>query len=394
MTEGLRARLSGRLICALLVFLMGTPTAFAASKAEEKAEQKAASEKQISQIRKEISQLDEWLKKANSEKSGLAAQLRKEEKAIDQVSRDIRANQERIGTLLKQLAQLEQDFKAQQLILRQQKDFYARQIRASYLQGQQPALKLMLNADSPQDAMRQMRYLGYLNQARSEKIETYQEALAQLKATEEQLLTQKTELAQEREALAESQKRLNASLAERKHVLARLDSNIKNEAARLSALKSDQTRLETLVKEIEQALAKIQRAQIQRPFGKQRAKLPWPTHGKVLTRFGAQTAQGKLRSNGIRFATDENAPVKAVHSGSVVFSDWLRGFGLLLIIDHGNGFMSLYGNNRSLLKHTGDTVQAQDVVAYASAGTTDIESGLYFEIRENGKPQDPLLWLK
>lgn len=394
MKESLRARHSGRLICALLIFLMGMPTAFAASKAEEKAEQKAASEKQISQIRQEISQLDEWLKKANSEKSGLAAQLRKEEKAIDQVSRDIRANQERIGTLLKQLAQLEQDFKAQQLILRQQKDFYARQIRASYLQGQQPALKLMLNADSPQDAMRQMRYLGYLNQARGDKIETYQDTLTQLKATEEQLLTQKTELAQEREALAESQKRLNASLAERKHVLARLDSNIKNEATKLSALKSDQSRLETLVKEIEQALAKIQRAQIQRPFGKQRAKLPWPTHGKVLARFGAQTAQGKLRSNGIRFATDENSPVKAVHSGSVVFSDWLRGFGLLLIIDHGNGFMSLYGNNRSLLKHTGDTVQAQDVVAYASAGTTDIESGLYFEIRENGKPQDPLLWLK
>lgn len=378
----------------LVALLISAAPAFAASKAEEKAEQKASSEKQIQQIRQEISQLDEWLKKANSEKSGLASKLRKEEKAIDQVSRDIRANQERIGTLLKQLTQLEQDFKAQQLNLRQQRDFYSRQIRASYLQGQQPVLKLMLNSDSPQDAMRQMRYLGYLNQARSDKIQTYQETLAQLKTTEEQLLTQKTELAQEREALAESQKRLNASLAERKHVLARLDSSIKNEAARLTTLKSDQARLENLVKEIETALAKINRSSEPRPRGKQKAKLPWPTHGKVLARFGAQTAQGKLRSNGIRIATEENEPIRAVQSGSVVFSDWLRGFGLLIIVDHGNGLMSLYGNNRSLLKHTGDAVQAEDVIAYASASTTDSETGLYFEIRRDGKPQDPLLWLK
>lgn len=379
----------------LVTLLISAAPSFASSKAEQKVEQKAASEKQIQQIRQEISQLDEWLKKANSEKSGLASKLRKEEKAIDQVSRDIRANQERIGTLLKQLAQLEQDFKAQQLNLRQQRDFYSRQIRASYLQGQQPVLKLMLNSDSPQDAMRQMRYLGYLNQARSDKIQTFQETLAQLKTTEEQLLTQKTELAQEREALAESQKRLNASLAERKHVLARLDSSIKNEAARLASLKSDQARLESLVHEIEAALTRIARASEEpRPSGPRKAKLPWPTHGKVLARFGAQTAQGKLRSNGIRIATDENEPIKAVQSGRVVFSDWLRGFGLLIIVDHGNGLMSLYGNNRSLLKHTGDSVQADDVIAYASASTTDSETGLYFEIRRDGKPQDPLLWLR
>lgn len=374
------------LFCGWLLFAIST---HAAPKPTD-----SATPEQLEQLKQQISQLDQWLKKANAEKSGLSARLRKEEKTIDQVSGNIRDNQERIGILLKQLTQLEQDYKARQAELREQKDFYARQIRASYLQGKQPALKLLLNSDSPQEAMRQMRYLSYLNQARGDKIQGYQTLLAQLKATENSLLERKTELAKEREALATSQKQLNASMAQRKQVLAQLNASIKSEGARLKSLKADQVRLEALLKEIEEALAKMKLPHEGRPFSEHRAKLPWPSRGRVLARFGSQTIQGKLRSNGIRIAVGENTPIRSVYYGQVVFSDWLRGFGLLMIIDHGDGFMSLYGNNRSLIKNTGDRVKAGEVIAHAGAGTTEGESGLYFEIRHNGKPLNPIPWLE
>jgi septal ring factor EnvC (AmiA/AmiB activator) len=349
---------------------------------------------QLDQLKRKIAQLDGWLNHANREKSGLVDQLRKEEKAIDRVSRDIRSNQQDIAALLRQLTELEQEHKSQMEALAQQKDDYAAQIRASYLQDQQPALKLLLNADSPVEALRQMRYLGYLNQARSDKISHFQALLERLEQTEADLLTRKTELGRTREALASNQKRLNQSLAQRKQVLARLDAEIRQESTRLAGLKADQGRLEQLLQELEQALANLDLAGQDILFGEQRAQLPWPTHGKVLAGFGAQLIPGKLSSQGIRIASTENAPVTAIHHGRIVFSDWLRGFGLLIIVDHGEGFMSLYGNNRSLVKETGDWVQAEEVIAYASASTTNPDSGLYFEIRQHGKPQNPLFWLK
>ncbi len=385
-----RLRLGARqaLALAALMLLLGLSLPSAAKDL-------AKTQAELDQVKRKISQLDHWLKDANKEKSGLAAQLRKEEKEIDQISRAIRANQQDIATLLRLLAQLENDFKKQQEALAKQKDHYAAQIRASYLQDQQPSLKLLLNSDNPLEAVRHMRYLGYLNQARSEKISEFERALLQLEQTESELLAQKTQLGQTRETLSENQKQLSQRAAQRRQTLAKLDREIKTEGRKLDSLKADQKRLENLTKEIQKALAQIKLQETPKVvFGKQKAQLPWPTRGKVLAGFGSQLVPGKLSSQGIRIATAENAPIRAVHDGRVVFSDWLRGFGLLLIIDHGNGFMSLYGNNQSLVRNTGDRVKAEDVIAYARASNEDRESGLYFEIRKNGKPENPLLWLK
>ena len=130
------------------------------------------------------------------------------------------------------------------------------------------------------------------------------------------------------------------------------------------------------------------------PFSQQKSKLPWPSRGKVVAEYGSSVANGKLKLNGIRIITKENEDVLSIYSGRVIFSNWIRGFGLLIIIDHGNQFMSLYGNNKSLTKETGDWVRVGETIAISSEYTSSLETGLYFEIRKKGKPINPRKWLR
>ena len=131
-----------------------------------------------------------------------------------------------------------------------------------------------------------------------------------------------------------------------------------------------------------------------RPFSKLRAKLPWPVRGNVSRQFGETVGNSDMRTNGIRIRTEEQAPVTAVHYGRVVFANWLRGFGLMIIIDHGDGFMSLYGNNDSLNYSAGEWVRAGDTIAQAGSSGGRSKPGLYFEIRRDGQPENPESWLE
>ena len=159
-------------------------------------------------------------------------------------------------------------------------------------------------------------------------------------------------------------------------------------------MKANQARLEALLLEVERAISELELPDESSPFKAQKAKLPWPARGKVVESYGSRLAQGKLRSNGIRISANLNAEVKAVHYGRVVFSDWLRGFGLIIIIDHGEGYLSLYGNNNSLLLDVGDWASPGETIAYAGNSGGRNQSSLYFEIRRNGKPLNPKKWLR
>mgnify|MGYP000538832632 CR=1 FL=1 len=353
-----------------------------------------ASQHQLDELKKSIKKINRWLSKANTEKGGLSKTLETQEKQINQLSKDIRVTSTKISAQIHKLDVLKKQNKQQKSSLNQQKTFLIKQLRTAYLQGSQPALKMLLDAEDPQDIARYMHYFSYINDARNEKINTFQVSLAQLKLTKTEIIKQQTKLNQNRHKLETHRQTLRKSRKQRKKVLAKLNTNIKNNAQRLKKMKADQNRLEKLLTEIEQTIANIPIPADAAPFKQQKSKLPRPSRGRVMARFGSRIAQGKLRLNGIRIATKNDSQVSAVHHGRIVFSNWIRGFGLLLIIDHGDGYMSLYGNNKSLVKETGDWVRAGETIAYSNESSTKNESGLYFEIRKNGKPLNPSHWLR
>jgi septal ring factor EnvC (AmiA/AmiB activator) len=352
------------------------------------------SERELAQLKSNITKVNRWLNRANTEKTGLSKALERQEKAIDQLSREIRTNKAQIALQSKELKQLEKRFADQTQALKKQQSFLIEQLQRAYLHGEQSQAKILLNTDNPQDLAKDMRFFAYINEARGEKISAVKQILKDIKTTEKKILIQKTKLNKQYKLQKQHHSTLKKEQATRKEVLAKLSANIKTNTQRLEKMQKDQTRLQKLLSELEEAIANIPLPDDAAPFGKQRSKLPWPLKGKITGRFGSRIAQGKLKLNGIHIATKDNQEVKAVHSGRVIFSNWIRGFGLLIIIDHGNNYMSLYGNNKSLAKDTGDWVRAGEILAYAPQSNAKSETGLYFEIRKNGKPLNPSRWLR
>lgn len=352
------------------------------------------SEQDLRELKTNIAKLGDWLSKANAEKSGLTRELAKQEKQISQLSQDIRSSKRAITNGQASLKALNSELKQQQQTIRQQQNFLMDELRALYMQGSQPALKQLLDSDNPLELSRFIAYFSYLNDARSHSIAEFKEALTTLEKTERDILKQQKTLNDQKRNLEAKRKNLNKQSTLRRTTLNQLQNQITNKSRELSTLKENQTRLEQLLREVERAVADFDLTIDNVPFQQQKAKLIWPSRGKVLEKFGARMAQGKLKSNGIRIATKEDGFVKSVHDGRVIFSDWLRGFGLLLIIDHGDDYMSLYGNNKTLLKETGDWITGGEVIAQTRNSGSSKESGLYFEIRYKGKPKNPLKWLK
>ena len=370
----------------VLALVLTSPSAFAVSQEE--------SEEQLRKLKQNISELASWLKEANREKSGLIAKLQDQEKEISKTSLAIKRNKTDITKLLKDLDQLNRELREQKKSLKAQQSYLVDELRALYLEGRQPAIKALLDQNNPQDSSRYLGYFNYVHQARSEKVAQFMKGVERLETTQSTILRRQTEVNAAREALENKRKLLEQQSAQRKLTLAKVEKSIQTKSSELEQLKQNQARLETLLKEVEKSISELQLPSESTPFKKQKSKLPWPTRGKVIERFGSRQAQGKLRSNGIRISSKEDAQITAVHYGHVVFSDWLRGFGLLIIIDHGDGYLSLYGNNESLLREAGDWVRPGEVLAYAGNSGGRSQASLYFEIRKDGKPQNPLRWLK
>jgi len=239
-----------------------------------------------------------------------------------------------------------------------------------------------------------MRYFDFIKNARKEKIDEVLTFLQQIQATEKSIKQKTKNLERKTKQRESSQLELSYTLKNKHELLVKLEKSIKSNTQRLEKMQVDQSRLKSLLDELEASLANIDLPSDSAPFSQQKSKLPWPSHAKVVAEYGSSVAKGKLALNGMRFTTKENDPVTSIYSGRVIFANWIRGFGLLLIIDHGHQFMSLYGNNKNLSKETGDWVRAGETIAISSESTTSPESGLYFEIRKQGKPLNPRKWLR
>lgn len=348
---------------------------------------------QIQALQEEISEIDEWLSDAEEDRSSLERQLAELEKNIGRLTRERRELRIQASQQQKRLAELDQQETKLVRTLDSQRESLKKQIRAAWMEGDAPAVKVLLNEIDPDKIARTMTYYEYLSRDTVERLEAFSANLKQLKITRQEVQAGKARLARLEQDVADRQQKLAASKSQRQQTLASLKADIKNRLNEREQLEADRQRLEKLLREVEQAIADIPSPNESAPFGSLQKKLPWPSAGKVVSAFGQSYADGKLRHSGMLINTPEEAEVKAVHYGRVVFANWLRGFGLITILDHGDGYMTLYGHSSSLFTSPGDWIEAGEPIAQAgrTGGTED--PAVYFEIRQNGKPINPNRWL-
>jgi murein hydrolase activator len=363
---------------------------------------------ELKEIRDRIEALQRQLTESESSKAEAADALKDSELAVSQTSRklyQISGQRREVNSALSRLQTrariVESSIAEAQVVL-------GRLLYQQYIGGQSDALKLVLTGEDPNEIARQLHYLSYVSRARSELLASLRENLADLDklAGETRRKSAQLHSLQSEETL--QMRRLEQEKAQREQIYAKVSADIDKNRKQLSTLKRDEERLTQLMERLaKEAARKSTRKPGKRvtnralpnadtgsgPFRQLKGKLRLPVIGELTNSFGGQRQDSGLSWKGLFISTKPGREVKAVAGGRVVYADWLRGFGNLLILDHGDGYMSLYGNNESLLKQVGDEARAGDTIAAAGNSGGNPDSGLYFELRFQGKPFDPIPWV-
>ncbi|QBR85008.1 peptidase M24 [Legionella israelensis] len=329
----------------------------------------------------QIGALQQKLKQANNRREVLDKELAKTEKQISasilkqrQLQKEINDKEEKIKILQQQNHQLNQQLSTQQELL-------AKHVRSCYQIGEYQPLKWLLSQENPGSFSRVMSYYQYIIKSRKELIDEIETAHKQLTQTRHHLQEELSTKHQLQKQLNTQQQKLIETKKYHQSVIGALNDDIQKKQSRLKEFKRNKENLTHLLA----TLAKQSLRENHKPFHQMRRKMPYPVTIKPHT--------FKKMNQGVTFFAKEGTPVIAIYSGKVVFSNWLKGYGLLLIIDHGNGFMSLYAHNESLFKHKGEEVLQNEQIASVGHSGGIKENGLYFEIRHHGKAVSPLSWL-
>jgi septal ring factor EnvC (AmiA/AmiB activator) len=347
----------------------------------------------LERLQKSIKKVHEHLKSTRSRKSNLLTDLKKLESNISNNSRGLKTTERKVRKLNGRIGQLKNDLTLLTRQLRKQRAALADQIRAAYALGSQQHLKMLLNQQDSSETGRIQVYFDYLNRAREREISNFMQSIETKRKKENELASA---LSSQNTALTKRKKQkreLQNQRLKRNHLLTQLDRKIKNQEQTLTDLESSRNRIEDLLMSLGQLLADIPVAPgEQKPFGQQKGHLPWPVKGPFLARYGQPKNRGDLKWKGVLIGATYGIPIHTISHGRVAFADWLQGFGFITIIDHGEGFMSLYGHSESLFKQAGDWVAAGEVIATVGDSGGQPSPGLYFEIRSRGKTIDPTFW--
>jgi septal ring factor EnvC (AmiA/AmiB activator) len=354
--------------------------------------ERAQAESALEGVRKEIGELQKSLEKSRAEHANEHARLREVDLQIQAANLEVRTLEKQRQSHLGELAGLERQRNDYLIRLKQRHDQLAEQIRASYRLDSQSRLKLILNQASPAQLGRMLAYYDYINRAQVSKISGLREALTTLDTMQQSIDQELSRLETVQTEQRAVMDQLDQQRKQRRTLLVELDERIDDEESRLRELERNQQDLETLLERLTGVLADIP-ADLGKHLGvaRQKGRLPMPVKGPVRHAFG-HSRGGGLHWQGWLIAAVAGIEVSAVAYGRVAFADWLRGYGLLIIIDHGEGFMSLYGHNESLLHEAGDWVEPGEIISVIGVRTGN-DQGLYFELRKNGKSVDPAAWL-
>ncbi|MGM0449487.1 MAG: murein hydrolase activator EnvC family protein [Pseudomonadota bacterium] len=373
---------------AVLAILLGTALAAPAQEDEQ------AARERLDEVKQAIESVSHWLEDARADEDAHLTRLREAEEAVARSQRRLNRINSEIDGLDDELADLEQRNRELESDADRGRETLREVVRSAWRQGDQAALRLFLSQEDPGKAARLLQWHQQLGDHTQQQLAELSDTLKALEESRQETEATRERLASKRKESREQQDKLQQRQSEREQRLAELRQQIEKRESKLSSLREDRERLEDLVQEMTESISSIEAPGDVRPFSELRAKLPWPVDGDVSNHFGDAVGNSGMQANGIRIRADEGTPVSAVHYGRVVFANWLRGFGLMIIIDHGNGFMSLYGNNDTLSRSAGEWVQAGETIARAGNSGGRSKTGLYFEIRRNGQPENPEDWLE
>jgi murein hydrolase activator len=351
-----------------------------------------AKEAELKQVRTRIESIRQAIHADAERRDALSGQLRDADMEIQSARErlaDVRAR--RVASESK-LADLRSERADTQRQIDAQRDELAAELKVAYMNGRQEQLKLLLNQRDPAQLGRMMAYYGYFGRARAERITEIGEHLAHLDLLTESIASETQKLKGIEEDNARDVKALAAARERRVQTLAMVQSKLKTRNDELGKLQRDATALEKLVEELRRAIEEFPEL-AEQPFPRVKGKLPWPVKGTLLARFGQLRAGGPLKWQGVVIAAERGAQVRAPYHGRVVYADWLPGLGLLVVLDHGGGYMSLYGHNEQLYRRVGDRVAPGDVIAAVGDAAGLGKPGLYLEIRKGKQALDPLTWL-
>lgn len=368
----------------LLALLSFSPTLLAEITDQQKLELKL--------LKSSILKLQNTLIRSNEQKVQLEIDFKEIEIKISKIDRNIRILNSKIATTVNNISEKEIEQISIKRRIAQQNEIIIQQLRSASQLGHQEPIKLLLNQEDPVKLARMFKYYDYFIHARSHKILEYTRDITDLSEIIDGIKQDKFSLVTSKEKLKIEQQSAELHLKERTQILKRLTNDITEDETRLRKLKIQRAGLQALIDAVSDIVSSVKMTNQHRPFKSLKGNLSWPIKGKLINNFGSKRS-GSMRWNGWLIKANKGTSVKTVHEGRVVFSDYLRGFGLMLILDHGDGFMTLYGHNQELLKDTGEWVNPKDEIAKAGNTGGLTESALYFEVRHQGQPKNPKIWL-
>ena len=369
------------------VFLTVASLVLAAENAEQ-------AQEDLDAINSAIADINNWLAEASRRQSSAEQRLQSAALEVTQITQAMSSLENAIIEKQIELVDLQtqqnvvtEEISEQQILLQQA-------IRLAYITSDQSFLKMLLNQEDISESSRMLYYSRVFSEAQTAKIGNYQASLIELGEINDNLSTTLTGLNAEQTQLRLQSEELKGAQENRESALARVNAEISERSNELENLEVSQSEIAALLEEIRRAMEGVTSFADVPPFENVRGDLPPPTSGPITSQFGSRYGDGNLTRQGIMFGAAPGTPIQTVHAGRIVFSDWLRGSGLLVIVDHGEGYMSLYGSNQSLAKQAGDWVDVGDVIATSGDGVASSRPGLYFEIRHRGEAQNPATWLR
>ena len=348
----------------------------------------------LDNLKRSISSLEKRLDKRNQEKNNLVNQLKKVEVAAAKASKSIRQLNKKIKARISKLDSLEKQQRSLQKNIKAQNSAITEHLSAAYKLGDQEPIKLLLNQEDPQKLSRLFKYYSYFLEARNKKIATYMSDVEELSELMTEVSQQKLLLSSAKKDLVRDKDQFLLVSKRRSETLKTLNQSLQSDRSKLDKLIAERGELEELLNAVEDAVSDMVLATSAsgQSFISQKGQLQWPLKGRVAHSYGSQRS-GSLRWEGWLIGAKAGESVAAIHDGHVIFSNYLRGFGLLIILNHCDGYMTLYAHNEELLKDTGDWVLSNETISRAGDTGGLEKPALYFEIRKQGQPADPKQWL-
>jgi septal ring factor EnvC (AmiA/AmiB activator) len=375
-----------------LILLFALAVATPASAQQPEGDLAKIKEQELEDVRQRISELKQNIDDRVAARDQLTADLQGAEIAIAEKRIRLQDLEREREYSAKRKAELEAKLATREAELDEESAELAEQVRAAYMSGSQERIKLLLNQRDPATLGRLMAYYGYFNDFRADNIEAVTAAIRELAELHSQVAAEEARIADLAKVRYAELTELNTAQERRQTLLANLQDKIADEGREVDRLAAQEKDLSRLITELTSILSDYP-IRSEEPFSGYKGRLTWPVAGRLLHDYGQPRASSQLKWNGVVLAAPRGQEVRSVYHGRVVFADWLAGLGLLVIVDHGESYMTLYGYNETVLKNTGDWVAPGDVIATVGDSGGQTQASLYFEIRRGTQPVNPRQWV-